>query len=65
VDDAPTDEWEVAVPADGGIPNALLADEDEETADHPGAHASGRPVSDLLNRFEPSAPTGGRRRRRD
>jgi hypothetical protein len=65
VDDTPTDEWEVAAPADGGIPNALLADEDTDTADHPGAHASGRSVSDLLNRFESSSSAGGRRRRRD
>jgi hypothetical protein len=65
VDDTPTDEWEVAAPADGGIPNALLADDNTNAADHPGAHASGRSVSDLLNRFESSSPAGGRRRRRD
>ena len=64
VDETPTDEWEVAVPAEGGIPNALLADDDEQAADHPGAHASGRSVSELLTRFESSAPAGGRRRRR-
>ncbi|WP_235189630.1 hypothetical protein [Williamsia sp. D3] len=64
VDETPTDEWEVAVPAEGGIPNALLADDGEQSADHPGAHASGRSVSELLTRFESSAPAGGRRRRR-
>ena len=64
VDETPTDEWEVAVPAEGGLPNALLADDDEQAADHPGAHASGRSVSELLTRFESSAPAGGRRRRR-
>src|SRR3546814_1664130 len=45
VDETPTDEWEVAVPAEGGIPNTLLAD-DEQAADQPGAHASGRSVSE-------------------
>lgn len=64
VDETPTDEWEVAAPVEGGIPNALLADDDEQAADHPGAHASGRSVSELLTRFESSAPAGGRRRRR-
>jgi hypothetical protein len=63
VDETPTDEWEVAVPAEGGIPNTLLAD-DEQAADQPGAHASGRSVSELLTRFQSSAPAGGRRRRR-
>lgn len=63
VDETPTDEWEVAVPAEGGIPDALLADDDQQAADHPGAHASGRSVSELLTRFQSSAPAGRRRRR--
>ena len=64
VDETPTDEWEVAAPTEGGIPNALLSDDDEQAPDHPGAHASGRSVSELLTRFESSASAGGRRRRR-
>lgn len=65
VDETPTDEWEVAAPPAGGIPDALLADDAESLPELPGAHASGRSVSELLTGFEPTAPTGGRRRRRD
>ncbi len=63
VDDTPTDEWEVIAPPEGGIPDALLA-EGEGSPDHPGAHASGRSVSELLQGFASSAPSSGRRRRR-
>jgi hypothetical protein len=65
VDETPTDEWEVAAPPAGGIPDALLADDADGLPELPGAHASGRSVSELLTGFESSAPSGGRRRRRD
>ncbi|WP_207837505.1 DUF6779 domain-containing protein [Williamsia soli] len=65
VDETPTDEWEVAAPPAGGIPDALLADDADDFPELPGAHASGRSVSELLTGFESSAPSGGRRRRRD
>lgn len=64
VDETPTDEWEVAAPPEGGIPDALLADAAEPAPEPPGAHASGRSVSELLTGFESSTP-GGRRRRHD
>lgn len=65
VDETPTDEWEVAAPPEGGIPDALLADDADGVPELPGAHASGRSVSELLTGFESSTPGGGRRRRRD
>ncbi|HEY9314278.1 DUF6779 domain-containing protein [Williamsia sp.] len=63
VDDTPTDEWEVIAAPEGGIPDALLA-EGEDSPDHPGAHASGRSVSELLKGYASTSPSSGRRRRR-
>jgi hypothetical protein len=65
VDETPTDEWEVAAAPVGGIPDALLADDAGQVPELPGAHASGRSVSELLTGYESSAAGSGRRRRRD